>query len=207
VTPEPPVELVLVDADRTPRKGTELLLRSWGHHVIGVADDGPSGHDLIRKRRPSVVLVGLELPGGAEPVFQAATAYGAGIVLLLRRPDRCQLDQALSCGALGLVLESGEPNELRDAVRTVARGQRHVAPSVEGLVARQRLNLGSVLSKREREVLQLLANGMTGAYVSTHLTLSPETVRTHIRNAMRRLGARTRVHAVTIAVARREIHS
>jgi DNA-binding CsgD family transcriptional regulator len=87
----------------------------------------------------------------------------------------------------------------------VGGGARYLAPSIEGLVARQR-HLGSVLSKRQREVLQLLAHGMTGVQASKHLTVSPETVRTHLRNAMLKLGARTRVHAVTIAVAQREIH-
>jgi DNA-binding CsgD family transcriptional regulator len=62
-----------------------------------------------------------------------------------------------------------------------------------------------VLSKREREVLQLLAHGATGERASALLTLSPETVRTHIRNARRRLGARTRVHAVAIALENDEI--
>ncbi|MEA2398986.1 MAG: hypothetical protein QOK25_2542 [Thermoleophilaceae bacterium] len=206
MTPDAPLDLVLVDANRTPRKGTELLLRSWGHHVIGSADDARSGYDLIRKRRPHVALVDLELPGGAEPVLRAATAFGARIVLVLGQPDRRELDEALSCGARGLVLKSADPSELRQAIREVGRGERHIAPAVGRLVARQRPNLGSALSKREREVLQLLAHGMTGEQASKHLALSPETVRTHVRNAMRRLGARTRVRAVTIAVAQREIH-
>jgi DNA-binding NarL/FixJ family response regulator len=200
-----PLDLVL-DANRTPRKGTELLLRSWGHHVIGSADDARSGYDLVRKRRPQVVLVDFDLPGGAEPVLDAATTFGAHGVLLLGQPNRLELDNALSSGMRGLVLKSADPTELRDALREVGRGERHVAPAVERLVARHRLNLASVLSKREREVLQLLAVGMTGVQASKHLTVSTETVRTHVRNAMRRLGARTRVHAVTIAVARREIH-
>jgi DNA-binding NarL/FixJ family response regulator len=197
---------VLVDANRTPRKGAELLLRSWGHHVLGAADDARSGYELIRTRRPQVALVDLDLPGGTEPVLRAARAFGVHVILFLGRPDRGELDEALGCGARGLVLKSADPAELRQAVCAVGRGERYVAPAVEGMVARQRLNLGSALSKREREVLQLLADGMTGVQASKHLTLSPETVRTHVRNAMRRLSARTRVHAVTIAVAKREIH-
>jgi DNA-binding NarL/FixJ family response regulator len=205
VAPHLPLDLVLIDANRTPRKGTELLLRSWGHHVTGTADAALSGCELIRTRRPHVALVDFGLPGGADLVLRAAAAFGVRVVLCLEEPGRRELDEALSCDAGGLVLNSGDPDELRQAVREVGGGARYVAPSIEGLAARHR-HLGSVLSKRQREVLQLLAHGMTGVQASKHLTVSPETVRTHLRNAMLKLGARTRVHAVTIAVAQREIH-
>jgi DNA-binding NarL/FixJ family response regulator len=202
-----PLDLVLVDANRTLRKGTEMLLRSWGHHVTGTAGAADAGYDLIRKRRPDVALVDLDLPGGVEPVLRTVAAFGTRILLSLGQPDRRALDLAMTCGARGLVLQSADPDELREGLRVVGAGARYVAPAVEGLVALQRLNHGSALSTRERVVLQLLADGMTGAQASEHLSLSPETVRTHIRNAMRRLDARTRVRAVTIAVARGEIHS
>jgi DNA-binding NarL/FixJ family response regulator len=201
-----PLDLVLVDANRTLRKGTELLVRSWGHHVIGAADDARCGADLIRKRRPDVALVDLGIPGGAEPMLRAATAFDAGIVLFLGQLDRHELDRALHCGAKGLVLKSGEPGELREAIREVGRGERHVAPAVAEL-ARRLLDVRDVLSKREQEILHLLAGGMTGVQASSQLTVSSQTVSTHIRNAMRKLGARTRVEAVTMAVARREIQS
>ncbi|MEA2349429.1 MAG: hypothetical protein QOG41_153 [Thermoleophilaceae bacterium] len=201
-----PLDLVLVDANRTLRKGTELLVRSWGHHVIGAADDARCGVDLIRKRRPDVALVDLGIPGGAEPMLRAATAFDAGIVLFLGQLDRHELDRALHCGAKGLVLKSGEPGELREAIREVGRGERHVAPAVAEL-ARRLLDVRDVLSKREQEILHLLAGGMTGVQASSQLTVSSQTVSTHIRNAMRKLGARTRVEAVTMAVARREIQS
>ena len=206
VTPDHSLNLVLVDANRTYRKGTELLLRSWGHHVIGAADDAEAGHDLIRRRLPDVALFDLELPCGADPVLRACTQSAANVVLVLGSPDLCELDKLLYSDARGLVLKSGDPDELRRAVRAAGRGARYVAPAVEALVARRRLALRGGLSKREREVLQLLAHGMTGVQASEHLTLSAETVRTHVRNAMRRLGANTRVHAVTMAVTRREIH-
>ena len=202
-----PLNLVLVDANRTYRKGTELLLRSWSHHVIGSADDAQDGSELIRRRRPDAALCDHDLPGGAEPVLRASTTSTTHVVLVLGDPDIWELDRALGCGASGLVLKTGDPEELRLAVEAAGRGEPYVAPAVRSLIARRRLNLnGTGLSKREREVLQLLAHGMTGVQASEHLMLSAETVRTHVRNAMRRLGARTRVQAVTMAVTRREIH-
>ena len=200
-----PLNLVLVDANRTSRKGTELLMRSWGHHVIGAADDARCGLDLVCRRRPQVALVDLDVPGGAEPVLRSAAEFGTSVVLLLGQADRHQLDETLRCRARGLVLRSDDPEELRQAIRAAGQGERYVAPAVQALMSRQS-KLGSALSKREREVLQLLAVGMTGKQAAEHLMLSVETVRTHIRNAMRRLGARTRVHAVTMAVTRRDIH-
>jgi DNA-binding NarL/FixJ family response regulator len=197
--------LVILDANRTLRKGAELLLRSWGHHVIGAADDAQAGAEIIRTRRPHVALIDDDLPGGYEALLRQATVFGTGAVLLLGRPGRRELDRALGSGARGLVLKSGDPDELREAVRKVGLGEPHGAPAVNDLAVRQRLNLRYALSKREREVLHLLAGGMTGVQASTQLTLSSETVRTHVRNAMRKLGARTRVEAVTMAVAQREI--
>ena len=199
--------LLIVDANGTLRKGTELLLRSWDHHVIGSAGDARTGFQLVRKRQPDVTLVDQELPGdGAKLVRRILDADpGAAVVLHLGRSSRAELDEAMRCGARGLVLKSGEPQELQRAIGVVATGGTYVAPLVEGLFARARETDSHVLSKREREVLQLLAHGATGEHASALLTLSPETVRTHIRNARRRLGARTRVHAVALALESEEI--
>jgi DNA-binding CsgD family transcriptional regulator len=80
----------------------------------------------------------------------------------------------------------------------------HVDPAVAALLAPSTLE-ARVLTDREREVLALLATGMTGEQAAEELFLSPETVRTHVRNAMRKLGAKTRVHAVALALRLREI--
>jgi DNA-binding NarL/FixJ family response regulator len=198
------LDLVLVDPDRMPRTGTGLLLRSWGHRVVGVADDARTGCDAIRDRRPHVALVDLLTPGGPAPLLRAAEAVGAHVVLFLGQPAPRALEAALASGAHGLALKSADPEELREAISATGRGQRYVAPGVEALVAHRRAG-ARVLSNREREVLQLLADGLTGEQASRRLVVSPETLRTHVRNAMRRLGARTRVRAVAIALARRDI--
>jgi DNA-binding NarL/FixJ family response regulator len=206
MTPDTQLNLVLADGNRTSRKGTELLMRSWTHHVIGVADDARAGSELVSRRRPHLALVDVELPGGVDPVLLASDGSGTRVVLVLGQPDRRTVDVAMGCGASAVVLKSGDPGELRHALQAAARGDHHIAPAVAALVARQQVELRDGLSRREREVLQLLAHGMTGVQASQHLMVSSETVRTHVRNAMLRLGARTRVHAVTMAVTRREIN-
>lgn len=199
------LDIVVVDPDRTPRTGTGLLLRSWGHRVVGVADDARTGCDAIREWRPDVALVALPVPGGLAPVLRAIDSVGAHVVLFLGEPVLRTLEAALAGGAHAFALKSADPGELREAICAAGRGERHVAPGVQALVARRQAG-ARVLSNRERQVLQLLADGLTGEQASRQLSVSPETLRTHVRNAMRRLGARTRVRAVAIALARRDIN-
>ena len=205
MTSETPREVLLVDANRALRSGLELLLRSWGHHVVGRAEDVESGLALIRRRKPSVTLVDFDLAGesGAELVRRAIATDPAGrIVLYLGDPGRLELEEATSCGARGIVLKGDDSGDLLEAIDIVGGGGTFIAPSVE-----RRLTSvdARVLSKREREVLQLLAKGLNGRQASRVLTLAPDTVRTHVRNAARKLGAKTRVHAVTMALQQREI--
>jgi DNA-binding NarL/FixJ family response regulator len=206
-TKSPPLNMLIVDASATSRKGTELLLRSWGHHVIGSAADAQTAFELVRRRRPDVTLVDQQLPGGGAPLVRRIVDAdpSAGVVLHLGRSRRAELDEATRSGARGLVLKSGEPQELLRAIAAVGSGGRYITPLAERVLARALATDSRVLSKREREVLQLLAHGATGVHASALLALSPETVRTHIRNASRRLGARTRVHAVTMAIENEEI--
>ena len=205
MTCDTPREVLLVDPNRALRTGMELLFRSWGHHVVGRTGDIESALDLITRRRPSVTLVDYDLAGesGAELVRRALQADPATkIVLYLGEPSRLELEEAMSCGAQGVVSKSGDPQELLQAIDIVTEGGRCIAPSVRSQLAAADAR---VLSKREREVLQLLAQGLNGRQASRVLTLAPDTVRTHVRNAARKLGAKTRVHAVTMALKQREI--
>jgi DNA-binding NarL/FixJ family response regulator len=114
------------------------------------------------------------------------------------------LIEALACGALGLALKAGPPEELLDAIAAVARGDTWLDPRLTRLL-RPRIHddRSERLSAREYEVLCLLAEGMSGEAIARQLFLSPETIRTHVRNAMRKLGARTRSHAIAMIVSGR----
>ena len=200
-----PREVLVVSADQALRAGTELMIRSWGHRVAGRAADVATGLDLIRRRRPAVTVVDLDLAGesGAELVRRAFDADPASrMVVSVGTGRRLELERAVGCGAQGVVLLRDDPQELLSAIEAVAAGGQWVSLSVTSALVTADPWL---LSRREREVFQLLSDGLNGRQASRVLTLAPETVRTHVRNAVRKLGAKTRVHAVTMALTRHEI--
>jgi DNA-binding NarL/FixJ family response regulator len=206
-----PLNVVIVDDHVALRRGVELLLRRNGHHVVGAADDAESAESLIMRRRPDVALIDLALPreSGAELTRRLLQADpDVRIVLYTGTTDERQLLEGLDAGAAGFALKSGDPEELEEAIRTVAEGRDWLDPRLKPLLARKNGNgHAHVLSPREREILGLLSKGLSGEEAAKQLFLSSETVRTHVRNAMTKLGATTRVHAVALALKRGEISS
>ena len=111
------------------------------------------------------------------------------------------LIKGLDSGARGYALKEGTQSELRNALTTVAGGGTYVDPRLHpALLSSRATKTQKGLSKREREIMDLLAQGLTGEQVAERLFLSPETIKTHIRNAMNKLEANTRVHAIAIAL-------
>jgi len=202
------LNVVIVDDHVALRRGMELLLRRSGHHVVGTADDAESGEAMILRRRPDVALVDLALPGksGAELTRSLlAEDPRLRIILYTGAADERRLLDALDAGAAGLALKSGDPEELEEAIRIVAAGGDYLDPRLTPLLERDGAGRTKTLSPREREVMGLLAHGLSGEDVAQQLFLSSETVRTHVRNAMTKLGAATRAHAVALALQRGEI--
>jgi DNA-binding NarL/FixJ family response regulator len=202
------LNVVIVDDHVALRRGMELLLRRAGHHVVGTADDAEAGEALIIRRKPDVALVDLALPGmsGAELTRSLLKEDPKlRIILYTGAADERQLLDALDAGAAGLALKSGDPAELEQAILTVAAGGDYLDPRLTPLLAKGANGRDKTLSPREREILGLLSQGLSGEEAATQLFLSPETVRTHVRNAMTKLGAATRAHAVALALQRGEI--
>jgi DNA-binding NarL/FixJ family response regulator len=202
------LNVVIVDDHVALRRGMELLLRRAGHHIVGTADDAEAGEAMILRRKPDVALVDLALPGrsgaeltrsllGSDPTLR--------IILYTGAADDRQLLDALDAGAAGVALKSGDPEELEQAIRTVAAGDDYLDPRLTPLLARGGNGRVTTLSPREREILGLLSQGLSGEDAAKRLFLSSETVRTHVRNAMTKLGASTRAHAVALALQRGEI--
>jgi DNA-binding NarL/FixJ family response regulator len=202
------INVVIVDDHVALRRGMELLLRRHGHHVVGTADDAEQGEQLILRRRPDVALVDLALPGdsGADLTRRLLEQEPElRIILYTGAADEGQLLDALGAGAAGFALKSGDPDELEEAIRTVAAGGDYLDPRLTPLLRHNGGSRPKLLSPREREILGLLSKGLSGEEAANQLYLSSETVRTHVRNAMTKLGAATRVHAVALALQRGEI--
>jgi DNA-binding NarL/FixJ family response regulator len=207
--PANPLKVVIVDDHVALRRGMEMLLRRHGHHVVGTANDAESAESVILRRRPDVALIDLGLPreSGAELTRRLLKGDPeVRIVLYTGASDESQLLDGLDAGAAGFALKTGDPDELEAAIRTVADGGEWIDPRLKDLLARSNGNgRVHVLSPREREILGLLSTGLSGEDAAKQLFLSSETVRTHVRNAMNKLGATTRVHAVALALKRGEI--
>ena len=199
------LEVIVVDDHLAMRRGIELLLREAGFRVAGVAGTLDEARSILSRRRFDVALLDVQL--GQES--------SVGLVEDLLREDPTApivlytgytgsdstLREAVRAGARGFVLKTSPAPRLTDALRAVAGGGSYVDPELAGQLAEDgEMQLLSVLSARELEVLELLADGLNGQMIAEQLFLSPETVRTHVRNATSKLGARTRVQAVAMVV-------
>jgi DNA-binding NarL/FixJ family response regulator len=203
------VTIVLVDDHAVVAKGMELLLRRFGHHVVGVADDPETAYRMIDARRPRVAVIDLDLPreNGAQLTRRLLERDEQLAVLLYTGArERGLLAEALDCGARGFALKSASPDDLAEAIQTVADGGSYMDPRLRSTVlSRDTTDDVGLLSPREREILDGIARGLRGEQIAAQLSISPETVRTHVRNAMEKLEAHTRAHAVAIALRQGEI--
>jgi DNA-binding NarL/FixJ family response regulator len=198
------LRLVLIEDHQALREGLELLLDREGLVVVGTAGTAREGRELVERLNPDVAVVDIRL-GEDSGIKLTAELIDAEpdrrIVLYTGSNDVDLLISGLDSGARGYALKDGTPTELKTAVTTVAEGGTYVDPRLHpALLSRKATQTQRVLSKREREIMDLLAQGLTGEQVAERLFLSPETIKTHIRNAMSKLEANTRVHAIAIAL-------
>jgi DNA-binding NarL/FixJ family response regulator len=199
-----PLRLVLVEDHEALREGLELLLGREGCEVVGTAGSVDEGQELITRTEPDVAVVDIRL-GDESGIDLTRRLLDANpdqrVVLYTGESDSEVLFDGLDSGARGYALKEGSPRELVGALQTVADGGTYVDPRLRpALLSRQATQRLPGLSPREREIMDLLAQGLTGEQVAERLVLSSETVKTHIRNAMTKLEASTRVHAVAIAL-------
>ncbi|HEU5105728.1 MAG TPA: response regulator transcription factor [Solirubrobacterales bacterium] len=203
--------LVLVEQHEALRDGLAVLLERRGFSVLGCAPTAAGGEEVIAERHPDVAVVGVDLPDerGTELVRRLnGQVNGTKFVIYtgLRDPDL--LGAAFRSGARGLVAKPAGLSVLVDALREVWRGGRYFDPRfAKGGNGGEENGTTKALSDREGEILAMLARGLTGEEIAQRLVLSPETVRTHVRNAMSKLEARTRTEAVVKALEREEIQT
>jgi DNA-binding NarL/FixJ family response regulator len=186
----------------------EFLVQG-GIEVIARARDGEEALERIEQRKPRVALVDVRMPklGGIELTRRAQrSAPDTSILLYTGYGDRALLTEALDAGVRGFVLKEAPMDDLLRAVQSVASGGTYVDPVLAGTLAASSIgNKLPELTQRERDVLRLLADGLSNEEIGKRLFISAETVRTHVRKAMDKLDADTRTQAVARALRDRLI--
>jgi DNA-binding NarL/FixJ family response regulator len=209
--PDQPLRLLIADDQAVVRIGfTAMIDAQPDMTMVGAAADGRQAVSLARELRPDVVLMDIRMPllDGIEATRQLHAAPDPPKVLVLTTFD---LDDyvydALRAGASGFLLKDATPDQILAAVRVVGAGDALLAPSVTRrliteFAARARLSPPAELDRltaREREVLLLVAGGMTNAEIAGRLYLAEQTVKSHVSSVLLKLGLRDRVQAVILA--------
>jgi DNA-binding NarL/FixJ family response regulator len=215
--PAPPdvITTVVVDDERLLRTGFRVILEAEPDiAVIGEAENGRAALDVVRRRRPDVVLMDIRMPEldglqAAEQLLADPGVDTAVIMLTTFDLDRYVYD-ALRIGASGFLLKDTPADRLLDAVRVAAAGDALLAPAITRRLIAQFASAAprgpaaipptlAGLSEREREVLRLIARGLSNAEIAAELVLSENTIKTHVARVLSKLGVRDRVQAVVLA--------
>jgi DNA-binding NarL/FixJ family response regulator len=207
------ITVVLADDQALVRRGFRLILEAEPDiEVVAEAEDGQQAVDAVRRHRPAVVLMDIQMPGldGLEATRRILGQSGNQTrVLILTTFERDDyVFEALQIGASGFLLKTAPPEDLLTAVRVVSRGEALLSPSVtrrviQEVTRHQRRAPRSPdldrLTQRELEVLRLLAEGRSNGEIAAELYLSEATVKTHTSSVLSKLGLRDRVQVVIFA--------
>jgi DNA-binding NarL/FixJ family response regulator len=210
----PQIRIVLADDHAVVRAGLRGLLEQFPElHVIGEVDNGADLPPKVQELKPHVALVDVSMPGlnGFEAVEQAiALGTDTQFLFLSMHEEPEYVVRGVKSGASGYLFKRAEPDEVRSAIHTVAAGGRYVSLQVAEAVfnsfrdqpqadeTREKLDI--LLSDREREVLQAVADGLRTKEIADQLFLSPRTVETHRVNVMKKLKASNTAELIKLAV-------
>jgi DNA-binding NarL/FixJ family response regulator len=199
---QPEITCLIVDDHEVVREGLRLSLsRSPNIRVVGEAPDGETAVAMTKRRKPNVVVMDVRMPGmdGLEATKAITLEVPESAVLIFTAySERSLLSRGLESGAKGYILKEAPHDTLLRAITKVAGGETYVDPAL--MPAFFSKDRDDMLTTREREILQLLADGMSNADVAGKLFISQETVKSHVRHILAKLEADTRTHAVAIAL-------
>jgi DNA-binding NarL/FixJ family response regulator len=195
------IRVVIADDHAVVRTGLAKLVETFDDvELVGAAANGEEAVALSGERRPDVVLMDLEMPvlDGIEATRRIRAAQpDVAVVVLTSFSDRDRILAALDAGAAGYLLKDAEPAELAKAIEAAARGESPLDPKAARalLSARRTPSEADALSEREREVLQMVAEGLPNKLIATRLAISEKTVKAHLTNVFRTIGVTDRTQA------------
>ena len=204
--------VVVADDQELVRSGLQLVLEARGCEVVGTAGDGREAVEVVRQTEPDVVLMDIRMPvmDGIAATRELTSSGSPTRVLVLTTYD---LDRyvydALGAGAAGFLLKATPPDRLVEGIHTVCAGEALLAPSLTRRLIEEYLShpapadddvreLGE-LTDRERQVLVLMARGLSNDDIAAELVVAQATVKTHVNRVLAKLGVTTRVQAVVVA--------
>ena len=200
------IGVLIVDDHPIAREGVrQILERDPAFRVLGEAATGEEAIMQARYLRPDVVLMDLSLPK-LDGISVTATVRrelpNTAVLVLTDVLNPTSIFQAMQAGASGYLFKDAQPSEIRTAIQDVVEGRVHMSARVNAQLVNHVRLLGSYdpLSKREQEVVQLLAEGCSNQDIRQRLNISEATVKSHIRNILSRLGVQSRTQAILVAM-------
>jgi NarL family two-component system response regulator LiaR len=206
------IRVLLVDDHAVVRQGLRAFLQLQPDvEVVGEAAGGAAAVAAASEHTPDVVLLDLVMPDGDGIVALRALAEavpGARVLVLTSFADDDRLFAAMQAGAAGYLLKDVEPDRLAEAIRDVHRGRPALHPDVAARLMRraggtEEAVLAEPLTRREREVLQLVVEGLANKQIARRLLITEKTVKTHVSSILQKLGVQDRTQAAVLALRQR----
>jgi len=209
---QPAIRVLLVDDHQMVRQGLLYFLSAQeGIEVVGQAENGLQAVTMVEETRPDVVLMDLAMPemDGLEALRRIKADHADIEVLVLTSfVDDEKVLAAIEHGASGYLMKDIKPGELARAIRAAARGEVYLHPEAARHLAQAQYPGASdreepspaILTEREREVLELVARGLSNQDIADTLTITLKTVKTHVSNILHKLGLESRVQAALYAL-------
>ena len=202
-----PRTVVLVDDHTMLRQGLRRALEGEGIKVVGEASDGEEGVKVALALKPDVVLMDVSMPNtdGIDATKRLVAADARQrVVMLTMHVDREVIDRAIKAGAVGYLTKDAAISEVIEAIRLAANGDRPMSPRLAAALLNEARKVPDetepIISTREEEVLQLVADGLGTTEIADKLFISQKTVKNHLASIYEKLNARDRTQAVLMAV-------